>query len=119
MAATPQRHAKMLPKLPVASKRNTLEAKHVLAINLYRPLTCETVTAADAQIRAASINPTSVLRKLTNTFPSWYWRKPSESIWECNEACHALATVPNNLVDISINVDGTIRQNNRPWRFAV
>ena len=64
MTAKPQRLAKMLPKLPVARRRNTFEAKHAPASHLYRPLTCETVTAVDAQIRAASINPTSVLRSL-------------------------------------------------------
>ena len=36
MAARPQRDAKMLPKLAVTRRRNTFAAKHAPAINLYR-----------------------------------------------------------------------------------
>jgi hypothetical protein len=111
-------HAIPLPKLPVARRRNTFDAKHAPASNLYNPFTCETVTAVDAQIKAARINPTSVLRKFTTTFPSLYWRNPSGRLPTCIEASHAFDTVPNNFAEISITVEGTIRQNNRPWRFA-
>src|SRR5512135_1637918 len=103
MAAKPQRHAKMLPKLPVTRRRNTFEAKHPPATNLYRPLTCETTTAVDAQIKAARIKPTSVLKKFTKTFPSLYRMKPSARLSTCNEASHSLATVPNNFAEIKIN----------------
>src|SRR5512136_2765970 len=109
----------MLPKLAVASIRNIFTAKHRPASNRYRLLTCENVIAVDAQIRADNINPTSVLRKFTNTLPSLYMIKPSGRFSVCNEASHSLATVPNNFAERRIKVDGTIRQNNKPFRFAV
>jgi hypothetical protein len=118
MAARPQRHPKPLPKLPVARRRNRFEIKHAPATNLYRGLTCETRIAPDAQIRAANINPTSVLRKFTFNLPSWYTRKPSESIEACCEASQALPTFPSTFDEVSSNVDGTIRQNKRPRRLA-
>ncbi len=66
----PHRQEKPLPKLPVDRSRNALVPTHPPASNRNVAPTEEVATAVAAQIRAARMKPTSVLKKFTITLPS-------------------------------------------------
>ena len=95
---------KTLPKLPVARRRTVFEAKHAPANNLYRPLTCETAIAVDAQIKAASINPTSVLRKVDNHLAKSVLDVTLRQASACNEASHALVHESRTILPKSVSM---------------